>query len=301
MKNLFLLIFLFYSELSFSQVLSEDDIKMMASRVNSELRDIELENGVSLRRCLSFKRTLIYQYNVPSNWVAGNNLKEELINNLKEAGYAEVYFNNDINIDFYYFYGKSLQKWVSIKSKELATSNSIRKPNPPRLQLGEYLILDGKPKAKGVNIKVKPPIGWKVEEGDRPNVVVKFVDGVNNYIIQIKENLTFFSRNQSKELLSDSEFKKQVIDEYSALINNPLILSDRITTVDNYPSLEIEIKGSVDRFSTLFGFRLKIWIIIYEDKIITLQGFAQNGNSYQALSSFYNSITNSVILTDQYD
>ena len=66
-------------------------------------------------------------------------------------------------------------------------------------QLGEYLSLKDHPKAKGVNMKIKVPIGWEVKDGDRPNIVKKFIKGDNVYLIQIRDNITFFSRNKSTD------------------------------------------------------------------------------------------------------
>jgi hypothetical protein len=273
----------------------------LASRVDSELQGVDVGNGVSLRKCLAFGRTMTYQYDVPSDWYPVDNMKEDLISNFKTAGFAKTYFDNDIDVDYYYFNGNRLEKKISIKSEEFAASSSSRKSASPNNQLGDYLSLKEHPKAKGVNLKIKVPIGWEVQEGDRPNVVVKFVKAGSNYLIGIKDNATFISRNEAKESFHDQEFKNSLIEEYSSIFQNPEILSDKIVTVDNYPALELDIKGSFERLGKRFGIRTKVWFILYEDKTIYFQGMGLDNGGYKGLSSFFNLISNSVIFPDQYD
>jgi len=266
------------------------------------LQGVDMGNGISLRKCFAFERTITYHYNVPSDWFPVDNIKDDLINSFRKSDLAETYFDNQIDVDYYYFSVGSLKKRVSIKSEEFADSSSSRKSSSPNNQLGDYLSLNGHPKAKGVNLKIKVPIGWEVQEGDRPNIVVKFVKGRSVFLIQIKDNITFISRNEAKESFLDPESKDLLIEGYTSIFQNPEILSNKIVAVDNYPALNFEIKGSTQIEGNQLEYRTKFWLIYYEDKIITIQGSILDNGDYDVLKSyFFNLISNSVILPDQYD
>ncbi|TDQ15196.1 hypothetical protein DFQ04_3082 [Algoriphagus boseongensis] len=178
---------------------------------------------------------------------------------------------------------------------EVATLMSIQN------QLGEYHSIADHPKAKGVNLKFKVPKGWEIQEGDRPNIVVKFISEGDSYLVQVNEAPTFVSKNQAKELLSDSEYLDGLIEEYNSIFNEVEMISNRLVTVDNYPALEIELKGSMERVGAVINFRMKIWQIVYEDRFITLQGGVFTGREYQSKLNLFTQISNTVIFPDQYN
>jgi hypothetical protein len=291
-KIILIPIFLSYFLISFSQVLSENDIKHLAQKVNTELKGMDIGNGITVRGCYAFGRTLVYQYDVDDFWVPPENMKEDLISNFKEAGDAEVFFNNDVNVDFYYYSGNSLRKKISIKSSEFSNLH---------FELGDFISINGHPKAKEVNLKIQSPIGWEVEEGDRPNIVKKFVYGTNSYMIIIKDNFAFVSRNEAKEFFNDDEFLSEFISEYSSVFNESEILKTEIVTIDKYPALALTLKGSMERSGINIEMTMKNWIIFFEDKIVFLQCGGLSGKDFNALEGLYNLITNSVIFPEQYN
>lgn len=291
-KIILIPIFLFYFLISFSQVLSENDIKQLAQKVNTELAGMDIGNGVTVRRCYAFGRTLVYQYDVPEYWQAPENIKEVLIANQKTAGAAKNYFLHAIDVDFYYYKGNSLVEKVSIKSNEFSTYN---------FELGEYLSIKDHPKSKDVNLKLKVPIGWKVEEGDRPNIVKKFTKGGNTYLILIKENMTFFSRNETRDLLSDESFVTEFVQETSSVMKNSEILEKSIVTIDTYPTLQFKVSGKMERSGITIPMVMKCWVVFFEDKIVFLQSMGINNAEFRALEQLYFLITNSVIFPDQYN
>lgn len=274
------------------QTFSESDIKKLANQVNEQLRGLDIGNGITARGCLSIGRTLIYQYDVPSYWEPPVNIKEEVIANLKTAGAAKNYFLHDIDVDFYYYKGNSLVEKVSIKSNEFSTYN---------FELGEYLSIKDHPKSKDVNLKLKVPIGWEVEEGDRPNIVKKFTKDGNTYLILIKENMTFFSRNETRDLLSDESFVTEFVQETSSTMKNSEILEKSIITIDTYPTLQFKVSGKMERSGITIPMIMKCWVVFYEDKIVFLQSMGINNAEFKALEQLYFLITNSVIFPDQYN
>ena len=107
---------------------------------DKDFRGIDLGYGVTGRACLSYGRTLVYQYDVPYYWEPPTNLKSDVIQ-FKTADVANMYFLNDINAYYYYYNGNSLVKKVSIKSHELSDYN---------FNLETILVLKDI-KSKGVN------------------------------------------------------------------------------------------------------------------------------------------------------
>lgn len=286
------IIILLFSSFLFSQSFQESDIKELAHQINDELKGIELGNGVTVRGCIAFGRTLVYQYDVSADWYPTPNMKDDLIANFKEGGIAEVYFENDINVDFYYYYGSRLQKIISIKSREFSNIN---------FTLGEYINIKGHKKSKGVNLKIKQPVDWELKEGDRPNVVKKFVNGTNTYLIMVKNNMMFFSRKESLDLLKDEEYVNEIIAGSISFLKEAEIINHKVITIDKYPALEFTFKGKAERMGYELNMIMKNWVIFYEDKIVFLQCISSNSNEFNTLESFYNSITNTVIFSDQYN
>jgi hypothetical protein len=275
-----------------AQSFTENDLKTMAREINTQLKGTDLGNGITVRGCIAYNRTLVYQYDVDEFWYPPENMKEDLISNFKEAGNAKIFFNNDIDVDFHYYFGNKLQKRVSIKSNEFSDLN---------FDLGNYISIEGHPKAKGVNLKLKPPVGWAIEEGDRPNIVKKFVYDNNSYMIIVKDNITFFSRNEVRELLEDDVYVNEFISDASSFLQYPEILNHDIVTIDKYPTLVFTMKGQMERSGIKMSLIFKNWIFFYEDKIVFLQCGGINNNEFYTLEGLFNLITNSVIFPEQYN
>lgn len=287
--------FIFYLCLciiSFSQELSENDIKRLAQKVNNELHGMDIGDGITVKGCYAFGRTLVYQYNVDDRWFPPENMKEDLISNFKEAGYSEIFYNSDINVDLHYFFANKLLKKISIKSNEFSNLH---------FELGDFVSINEHPKAKGVNLKIKSPIDWDIMEGERPNIVQKFIYGTNSYMIIVKDNFAFVSRNEAKELLNDDETLNELISSCSSALNKAKILKQEIVTIDKYPTLALTMKGSMERSGHSFNMIMKNWIIFFEDKIVFLQCSALSERDFDALEDLYDLITNSVIFPEQYN
>ena len=287
--SIFFFLFFFHS---FSQTFTENDIKELAGTVNQKLKGIDVGNGITARGCIAIGRTLVYQYDVPENWEAPENAKEDLIANFKTIGSAKIFFLHNVNVDLYYFKYNTIVKKISINSNEFSSYN---------FKLCDYISIKDHPKAKDVNLKLKVPDEWEIMEADRPNIVKKFINGNNSYMILIKDYITFFSRNEAKEMLSDQEFTNELIIGASSFLENPKILNQDIITVDTYPTLEFTVKGKAERLGYKFGMIMKFWFIFYEDKIITLQGGGTDNAEFKVLEQLYTSITNSVVFPEQYN
>jgi hypothetical protein len=211
---------------------------------------------------------------------------------LKTAGAAKNYFLYDIDVDFYYYKGNSLIKKVSVKSNEFSTFN---------FELGEYLSIKDHIKSKDVNLKLKVPQGWEVKEGDRPNIVKKFTKDGNTYLILIKDNMTFFSRSESEELLSDDSFVNEFVEESSSFLKNPEVIDKSVVTIDTYPSVTFKVRGKMERSGITIPMIMRCWVVFYEDKMVFLQSMGIDNAEFKALEQLYFLVTNSVIFPDQYN
>lgn len=167
--------------------------------------------------------------------------------------------------------------------------------------LGEYYSIKDHPKAKGVNLKVKVPKGWEVLEGDRPNVVVKFLNGNDMFLVMVRDAETFISKKSAKELFEDEEFVTELKGAYNSQFNQWSLLGKKMVTIDNYPALELTVSGSGERLGVNFEMIMKTWYFFYDDKFIYLQGSGVKSNTWAERSQLFFLITNSVVLPDQYN
>lgn len=168
-------------------------------------------------------------------------------------------------------------------------------------ELGQYISIKDHPKAKGVNMKLKVPIGWQVSEGDRPNVVKKFVKEGNIFMVLVKDNVTFFSRKEVRDLLKDDKFLNEFVGELSSALKSPQLIEHSVVTIDNYPALTFKVRGKVERSGFVFSVIMKCWLFFYEDKIVYLQSTGIDNSNFKLLEILYSSITNSVIFPEQYN
>ena len=197
--------------------------------MNEELPYTMPGTNVTLQNVSAMGRTIIYTYQVPEGWIPFEDIKTQLLNALS-LDLKKVYSNEQINLMYNYFRDGSLVKGVRI---------SYRDFNLPKLNsLGDYISYKSHPKAKGVNIKIKDPLGFEKLEGDRPNVVAKYNNRDENlvYTFVISELPLFFSRNEVREYLfseSSNLIASELVKEYGGEL-----ISSRFTEIDRYPAIE---------------------------------------------------------------
>lgn len=54
----------------YSQNYSEADIKILAEKVNSQIKGVDIGGDIRAKGCLAIGRILVYQYEVPEYWEA---------------------------------------------------------------------------------------------------------------------------------------------------------------------------------------------------------------------------------------
>jgi len=188
--------------------------------------------------------------------------------------------------------------WTFLFSQNFNKSGEFNNNNG---QLGEYISIYNHPKAKGVNLKLKVPLGWEVAEGDRPNIVKKFVNHGNTYLVLIKDNVTFLSRKQIRESFQKENLANELIQEIISGLKQPKIINQSVVSIDNYPALQFTFTCNVERLGYIIPLRMMCWAILYEDKLIYLQSTSYNNQSFKELEHLYLSITNSVVFPEQYN
>ena len=269
---------------SYSQEFTNEDLKTLSVKLNTEFKDfVEPSTNVKGRGVTSIGRMLIYQYDVPKDWYSFENLKELLIKSLIDTNNHKMYINQKINIGYYYYKDNIVYKTVRIGWEELKNDKII---------LDEYIVLTNHPKSNGIEYKIKPPLGWEVKEGDRPHIVKKFIDDDKNFMIQINETGQFFSKNQIIKKFESEDEVNLLIESY---INDSNVnySKPKILTVDNLPFVysNFIIKG--ERLGINFEIKSHLWISLVEDQIVSFMGVGDNYNDYFK-------IMNSVVFLNQY-
>ena len=309
------LLLLFLSISINAQSLTDKQLENLALEISEKVnKNPDPRTGIIALGATSYLNTLVYMYEVPENWFPEKNMKQQLIENFNELGVAKMYINFKINTDFHYYKGSKLVKKIGIKSHEFLNKYdlkgnliSVSKKPTQSIKLGEYVVYENHPKAKGVNFKVKKPNGWKKMEGDRPNVVQQFVKGTNSYMTIILDTGQFISKSQGKELLNDDETATEMANGMLTIGENSKLISKKYVTVDNYPSLEIVMETSMERAGTNMRYRYIVWNVFYEDRFVQLMaGTLLKVNGVEVESDWksdlltYRLVTNSMIFPDQY-
>lgn len=290
MKGIILQLLLLMSLTAFSQVMSEKDIQNFANQTNSQIHGVDLGDGIKSKGCTSEGRTLIYKYEVPNNWEPHDNLKEDLLAMLKESPQvAELYFMENIDVDYVFLKQKSIAKKVSLKSYMFYS------------YANKYISIKDHPKAKGVNLEIQIPLGWKVEEGNRPNTVKIFTFLQNSYNIVITDNITFFSRKQAQKYLEENKLEEQYKQTFEPLYKDVEIIEYSLVKIDSYPAVQLKIKAKMELSEGLtVPVIIKQWSVLYEDKIITLHSMSDDNIFFKEFELIFTSITNSIIFPEQY-
>lgn len=288
---------IFFFNVSICQeIISEEEIAEMAEKIDEESAGLSLIDGVVMRGCKSHKRRIIFQYDVVDNWIPGDNIKEQLEKNASNnPTFKKFCDKNEIDKTFVYYYPSGeVAKMVTLfhdKDSELSFS------------LGDFVSIKGHKKSKGIDLKLRCPVDWKVEEADRPNIVKKFVFKKTSFMIITSENETFFSRSEAKELFENN--KEELISNMSeglenGNMSNINVLESKVVSIDNYPALEFDFTGLLINsvLDKKMKFFCKQWTVFYEDKGITFMGM-NIGNS-DGYNNVFKMICNSVVFPEQY-
>jgi len=155
--------------------------------------------------------------------------------------------------------------------------NAIAYGASASLELGEYVDLNGHPKMKDINFRIKPPRGWAIKEGDGPNVVKRFEGPDLFFLVQTKKQATFATRSAYRETYSDEATLRNFVAASMKGLrcgSGSELMDYGLETVALHPAVKINYKCNKEKAGvemTMFGSN---WIILYEDKMVSLTGMA---------------------------
>ena len=288
-KIIFLLLFI--PILSFGQdyLNTKDAIDKTLSEIKPML-PIDLGDGIIWKDAINennINRVYVYEIDKEAlDYVLDDLNKISMMQSLVSMNQYEFTRNNRINVVYRYYYKGVLFKEITIKHGDwdafvsLADGNNkeIDEPLNPSFELGDYISFKDNPKAKGVNIKVKKPVGWELRSGTGPNTLFNFTNGEINFTIVITELPTFMSKNEAKETLKNEEevnlLKSTLLKGYNIVTNNEsaVIISINPTTITTYPALEATTKVRFESAGIVENVIYLSWSIFYEDRVISVAG-----------------------------
>ncbi len=279
--------FLLTTAMAYCQVVSSDEIKKYVSKLNDELAGIVFpNNGFKCIGVFSAGRNIVFQYEVPEDTYFFKSAKQDLIKSIIDRG-DNIYFNQKIDLTYQYFLNNKIVKTVNVNWEELRGTE---------FSGGEYIELTNHPKSNGLEFKIRPPFGWKVEEGDRPHIVKKFTKAGSSFVIYINEIGEFRSKKQVEQLLKSSS-ADPIIDELLSFFLEFKLIDHELVTIDNHPFLFIYGTGMFEKLGYKHNVNVSYWVSYIEDQNVYFMGMS---DSNEDLLNDFKSITNSIILLNQY-
>ncbi|BAN68743.1 conserved hypothetical protein [endosymbiont of unidentified scaly snail isolate Monju] len=132
---------------------------------------------------------------------------------------------------------------------------------------------NGKGKAKGVAFSIEIPKTWAAKEGNRPNIVQKFVSEngrgfelllvlIGEIPLQLGEIIT---EKDVAETLNPDDIK-DFLPDGSKYINSGKL------TLENLPGFWVQFKINMSRLRYSVGMEGVMYVIFYKNKMIQIQG-----------------------------
>ena len=276
----------------------------------------DLGDGIIWKDAINENNTnRVYVYEIDKealDYVLDDINKISIMQSLVSMNQYEFTRNNSINIVYRYYYKGVLLKEITIKHGDwdafvsLADGNNkeIDEPLNASFELGDYISFKDNPKAKGVNIKVRKPVGWELRSGTGPNTLFNFINGEINFTIVITELPTFLSKNEAKETLKNEEavnlLASSLLKGYNIATNNEsaVIISTNPTTINSYSALEVIAKARFESAGIVENVIFISWSIFYEDRSINVSGNLTESNYNDEIEKQIRAIASSIYFED---
>lgn len=161
------------------------------------------------------------------------------------------------------------------------------------------------PKAKGLDITVKHPSDWRIDESNRPNIVGKFVkktpDTYNSMIVIIA--------NASPSDIR--EFQNSSLDELRKMNTFDNTVAIKVTKVklEDQDAYITDVRSTEERMNVKAKTRMQFLQMIYKDKLISMNcGVVKNDkfseadleNSFKMIEKQCFNFFNSLVLVQRY-
>ncbi len=160
------------------------------------------------------------------------------------------------------------------------------------------------PKAKGLDMQFKVPLSWRSMEGDRPNVVQKFVtdygDGLETVVLVVKDLGQDFTQDEFVKIFLEDGGKSFLPD------GSNLISTDR-TKFDQNEGFVIVFNQTRETLGIKVQMRVMMFYIVYKNKLINFScGIGSPGSDielqkrYSQLAPLFLSVGRSIVFNSQY-
>ena len=168
---------------------------------------------------------------------------------------------------------------------------------------------DGAGKAKGVAFSIEAPKTWAAKEGNRPNIVQKFVSengrGLELLLILIKEVPL-----QPGEIVTEKDvlglLNPKDIQDF--IPDGGVYLNSGKLTLENLPGFWVHFKNDMARVRNTVGMETIMYTIFYNNKVINIQGqvvISINGEpaergGFKKYEKLFDLMANSLVIDNMY-
>lgn len=165
------------------------------------------------------------------------------------------------------------------------------------------------PKVKAVDFNIRIPKSWKSTEGNRPNIVRKFISN-NGYIVEDKfmENIIFGVYDLPIEV--NSLTQQDLNDICNDIPANSILRDCKKTNLENLPVVTQRIKMDVSRLENNVNMEIIQYNIFYKNKLLMIQGQVGTINDkvsektllerFEKFKPVFSYVANSLVINDLY-
>ena len=180
-------------------------------------------------------------------------------------------------------------------------------------QLGSYYNGKYHSKSKGLEWKMKKPLGLTQKEADRPNIVQKWIKGTGTNAVAIMvmvknaPELRDFSKREIASEFQNAMVQKEFKDEVVSGIFGSYGISSTKSTVkyyvlDNYPGIQMYMAGDIRRLDKKIRMYQVMTMVFIPEKGKALAVLLTSGSQAQ-LDKYmrqYTQAMNSIVIPHQY-
>jgi hypothetical protein len=166
------------------------------------------------------------------------------------------------------------------------------------------------PKAKGCDIQIAYPASWRAKEGERPNIIQKFISqnghGLEVVMLMVKDLPIPISQKELDELFSEKDFSEKQLSEM--MPEGAKFISTKPIVLDNHKGIMLIFDQTLKRIDITTKMRGVHFITISKNKMIFLQCMVSTPSGketelqerFTRFEPLFKLIANGFILQNQY-
>lgn len=171
-------------------------------------------------------------------------------------------------------------------------------------QLGDYYNSNNHPKAKGLDFKIKSPLGFDQTEANRPNIVQKWIKDSEDIDSQVTFLVLVVNLPNELQDVSQQEWKQYIkydggLKELTQGVEN--VSNAKYYVLDNFPGVYYEGHSIGERLDVEMTAYQKMVQVFTLKHMFQIQMMTSNSNLLIENESLFNSLANSVIILNQYE